>query len=160
MRDAYTYSIHDIMTVDSEERLPELAEFRTRQAVDLPSVRVRIGGGTDRSQRDASPLSGASHIRYDEDLGPLGFAAEITVGDAIEVQISLLLKMKNSQFFVQRLLHMGHVLTGCAVVWRMAFAQKQRLGYGHAGGDGIYPTQALLYPHRTPFHWIRMSESN
>jgi hypothetical protein len=119
MRGAYTYSIHDIMTVDSEERLPELAEFRTQQPIDLPSIRVRIGEGTDHSQRDASPLSGASHIRYDEGLGPLGFAAEITVGDTIDVQVSPLLKWSPHVLYtnvVEPILRWAFVEKGYALV--------------------------------------------
>jgi hypothetical protein len=87
----FSFDIHGIVSVRSEGWLPELAEFRTRDPVDQPTICVRVGGVNGHRQR-ALEQAGAPRIVYDEGLGPLGFAAQITVGESIEVDVSPILR--------------------------------------------------------------------
>ena len=41
--DVYSYDIHGIVTVTSPVRLPELQRFLVTEALDRPTIRVRIG---------------------------------------------------------------------------------------------------------------------
>ncbi len=100
------YSIHNIITVASEVALPELEPFRVAASVDKPTIVVRIGQ-TPANKSKWVTLSSAGFVRlsydekaaadlqrricYDENLGPLGFRAEITLGDSIEVLASPIL---------------------------------------------------------------------
>ncbi len=100
------YNIHNIITVASEVALPELEPFRVAAPVAQPTITVRIGQ-TPADKSKWVTLSSAGFVRlsydeqaaaeskrricYDENMGPLGFRAEITLGDAIEVLASPIL---------------------------------------------------------------------
>jgi len=89
MRDKYAYNIHDIITVNSEAWLPELASFRVGEPVDQPTVSVHIGkANQDRPHEMLVP--DGHRILYDEGLGPVGFTAEIIANRTIGVWVSRL----------------------------------------------------------------------
>jgi len=105
----YHYDIHGLVTVSSEGRLPELARFRTETPLVDPTIRVRIGKvSTDGP--DESP----GRIRYVEKLGRQGFAAEIKIGERVEITASKMLR------------HSPHVLYTNVVepVLRWTFAER------------------------------------
>ena len=78
---AYKYDVHGIVSVASEARLPELTRFRVEDLDGEPTVRVRIGKlGSLPEGRAATAAYEMFNVRYDEGLGQLGFAAEITRG--------------------------------------------------------------------------------
>jgi dolichol-phosphate mannosyltransferase len=94
------YNIHNIITVVSVVALPELEPFCVEAEIAAPTVRVQIGSSPkDRSNwvsvnsrgfcrlsvDEAAAAQGVQHILYDESLGPVGFRAEITLGDTIQV---------------------------------------------------------------------------
>ena len=90
----YWYRIHDEVTVESPVRLRELERFRVHDPIQRPTIRVRLGR-LNRKQSDlvtglASPIR---HIRYDEGLGLLGFAVDITWGRRVEIVASPLLRI-------------------------------------------------------------------
>ena len=89
----YRYLIHDQVSVESEVALRELVPFRVDELDDEPTIRVRLG----RLNRDQSDLvsmlaSRARHIRYDEGLGRLGFAVDISFGKHTEIVAAPMLK--------------------------------------------------------------------
>jgi hypothetical protein len=87
----HRYDIHGIISVEADARLPELEAFRVRELDGPPSIRVRIGKLPDapaRSRRD--PFR--RQIRYVEKLGNLGFAADIAIGERVDVLATPLLR--------------------------------------------------------------------
>jgi dolichol-phosphate mannosyltransferase len=125
----YRYSIHEIVTVVSDVILPELEPFRasglTRPG-DVPTLRVLIG----RDQRPAAqkPAS-ARRINYDEHLGPLGFRAQIEIGEAITVWASPMLRLSPHVLYtnvVEPILRWTFVEKGWALVHSacVAFGDK------------------------------------
>jgi dolichol-phosphate mannosyltransferase len=116
----YGYSIHDLVTVDSEVRLPELEAFRVDRAIHRPTIRVRTGRLTrNQSQLVRMLAFFASHIRYDEGLGRFGFAIEIAMGKHVEVVASPLLKYSPHVLYtnvVEPILRWTFVQRGYALV--------------------------------------------
>ncbi len=103
---ASNYSIHNIITVASEVALPELEPFRVAAPVGHPTIAVRIGktpadqskwvtlssnGFVRLSYDEIAAADSKRRICYDENLGPLGFRAEITLGKSIQVLASRIL---------------------------------------------------------------------
>ncbi|HFQ92642.1 MAG TPA: glycosyltransferase [Anaerolineae bacterium] len=77
----YRYNVHDILHLESEIALPELAWF----AAEEPPPRVDIQVRVDR-HGTPSPQPGA--ITYSEGLGRFGFGVAIMPGDYTEVVVS------------------------------------------------------------------------
>ena len=86
---AHSYDVHGIVSVESQVRLPELERFRVQRRLVEPTIRVRIG---KVNGKDDSGDGGNGRLHYDEGLGSLGFATDITVGESIDVVASKLLK--------------------------------------------------------------------
>jgi dolichol-phosphate mannosyltransferase len=129
----FNYNIHGIITVQSDVGLPELEGFLTTTAADPPTIRVRIG----TVGRPATTAGNARRIRYDEAIGALGFGAEITIGDTVDVVASSLLR------------HSPHVLYTNVVepILRWTFVEK---GYALVHGACIaVDEQAYLVTART-----------
>jgi glycosyltransferase involved in cell wall biosynthesis len=86
----HRYDVHGIITVEADARLPELEAFRVRELTDSPTIRVRLG----KLPAEAPSGQGAfgRHIRYEEKLGNLGFAADISIGERIDVLAAPLLR--------------------------------------------------------------------
>ncbi len=89
----YSYRIHDEVTVESPIALRELERFRVRESIGRPTVRVRCGR-LSRQQSDLVSvlMSRLRHIRYDEGLGGLGFAIDISCGRYVDIVASPLLR--------------------------------------------------------------------
>jgi dolichol-phosphate mannosyltransferase len=89
----YRYLIHDLVSVESDVALRELLPFRVDEPIEEPTIRVRLG----RLNRDQSDLvstlaSLVRHIRYDEGLGRLGFAVDISFGKHVDIVAAPMLK--------------------------------------------------------------------
>jgi len=91
MSNKYLYNIDGILSVASEVVLPELERFTTDILPGPADIRVRIGQRGAPHALESAP-SGAKRIVYDEGWGPLGFWAEIEMGEPIEVTASPLLR--------------------------------------------------------------------
>ena len=89
----FWYRIHDEVTVESPVRLRELERFRVVEAIDSPTIRVRLGR-LNKTQSDlVSTLVGSiTHRRYDEGLGRLGFAVDISWRDTIDIVATPMLR--------------------------------------------------------------------
>ncbi len=83
----FRYSIHGLLTIESDTALPELKKFRVRTFSGPPSLRVTTGSPSDRPEvielHDAQP-----GIRYQEAMGANGFAIEVDVGITTEILAS------------------------------------------------------------------------
>ncbi len=146
------YNIHNIISVVSDVGLPELEPFRVETEIAAPTICVRIGeapgNGHQWTTVDARGFvhlfmdktladSGVRRIRYDESLGPVGFRADITLGESIDVWGSPILA------------HSPHVLYTNVVepVLRWTFVTK---GYALVHGACIaFGDKAYLVTART-----------
>jgi len=70
----YYYNIHDIITIRSVQRLPELGYFRTDQPIDKPDFDVRV-------DRNLANLRQKNSIMYHEVFGRFGFDVLINRGE-------------------------------------------------------------------------------
>lgn len=117
----HRYDIHGIIVVESDGYLPELESFRVRDLSGPPTIRVRIGRLPTEAPRPVVSDRLGRHLRYTESAGMLGFAADITVGERVEVLAAPLLR------------HSPHVLYTNLVepILRWQFVQR---GYALAHG--------------------------
>lgn len=134
-RNPVAYDIHNIISVVSDVRLPELEAFRTAHIPAEPTVRVRLGNVDRAPGEPAAP--GARTVRYKESTGRHGFAIRLTLGKRIEIVSSPFLR------------HSPHVLYTNAVepVLRWAFVER---GYALVHGACMAENgQAFLITART-----------
>ena len=80
---SHSYNIHDIITVQSDVALPELAAFRTSSTTDDPTIRVRIGKVS--SPKEKAPASTTRRVIYSERPGERGFAIRLDLGHRVDV---------------------------------------------------------------------------
>jgi glycosyltransferase involved in cell wall biosynthesis len=86
MKKNYSYNIHNIVTVVSEGRLPELEPFQTHLQIPTPTISVQFG--TPPSEKETKE-SDHKYMNYREIFGRLGFEVGITmVGDDVKVTAS------------------------------------------------------------------------
>ena len=92
-RRVFRYRIHDLVTVESDVALRELVPFRVDEPIGQPTIRVRLGR-LNRGQSDLVTMlaSLVRHIRYDEGLGRLGFAVDISFGKQVDIVAAPMLK--------------------------------------------------------------------
>ena len=92
-RRVFRYRIHDLVTVESDVALRELVPFRVDEPIGQPTIRVRLGR-LNRGQSDLVTMlaSLVRHIRYDEGLGRLGFAVDISFGKHVDIVAAPMLK--------------------------------------------------------------------
>jgi dolichol-phosphate mannosyltransferase len=70
----YYYNIHDILSIRSVQRLPELGYFRTEQVIDNPDFDVRV-------ESNLSSFKQTNSVLYHEVFGRLGFDVLINRGE-------------------------------------------------------------------------------
>ena len=120
----FNYNVHDLTSVESDARLPELEPFRVPSLQQEPHVRVRIGGH-DRGDATVTKNSGQlSSFEYHDGAGPFGFQIKAVVGDTIDIRASRLLR------------HSPHVLYTNVVepILRWTFVEK---GYALVHGAAV-----------------------
>lgn len=117
----HRYDIHGIISVESDGYLPELESFRVRELSGPPTIRVRIGRLPVEAPKPVASDRFGRHLRYVESVRMLGFAADITIGERVEVLAAPLLR------------HSPHVLYTNLVepILRWQFVQR---GYALAHG--------------------------
>jgi dolichol-phosphate mannosyltransferase len=93
--ETFDYSIHGLVSVQSEIRLPELERFRMAEACDEPTVRVRLGSVRPVAESGPTTDDSGSHdaasVRYVEARGR-GFAVAIEMGEQVDIVASRLLR--------------------------------------------------------------------
>jgi dolichol-phosphate mannosyltransferase len=117
MFENFNYDIHSIITVSSEVILPELEPFRAMQRFENPTIRVAIGHPSKRSEAENKP--GERHLFYKEIFGLLGFAAEINIGERVNIVASPLLRYSPHVLYtnlVEPVLRWSFVERGYALV--------------------------------------------
>lgn len=88
----HRYDIHGIITVEADARLPELEAFRVRELDGPPTIRVRIGKLPEQAPAPTRRDPFRRHLRYEEKLSNLGFAADISIGERVEILAAPLLR--------------------------------------------------------------------
>jgi dolichol-phosphate mannosyltransferase len=119
--DQHRYDVHGLVSVVSEVALPELEAFRTDLVIAEPTINVRIGRLSGRQSNLVAALTHRTrHIRYDEGLGPAGFAVDIsTAGGQVDVVASHLLRFSPHVLYtnvVEPILRWSFVPRGYALV--------------------------------------------
>jgi hypothetical protein len=77
----------------SEVGLPELERFRVESLDSQPTIRVRMGMVNPAASQNTQPAdSDVRRIYYNEGLGPVGFAINVTLGEMIDVVASPILR--------------------------------------------------------------------
>lgn len=118
----YSYNIHDIITLVSEVPLPELEGFYTPIPLTHPDIRVQLGRTNAPPKPSTATLpikSKPPRVYYDEGLGPVGFWAEITLGQPIELVAAPLLRFSPHVLYtnlVEPILRWTFVQRGYALV--------------------------------------------
>lgn len=125
MRKSYSYNVHDIVTVVSEGKLPELEPFRVEATIHEPTIRVCVGIPRKKLTR----VGVGPHLYYGETLGHLGFEVSLDMGDPIEVVASPMLRLSPHVLYtnvVEPLLRWTFVRRGYALVHgaTIAFGDK------------------------------------
>jgi putative flippase GtrA len=88
----FCYDIHNIITIVSESRLPELEYFRVHKPIDHPDVRIKVGSAKSRPTPSSERNGTTSlNMRYADATGRVGFWVEIAQGDCVDITISHLL---------------------------------------------------------------------
>lgn len=109
-RARHRYSIHGILTIASDARLPELEYFRTEEQLDSPDLLVRLG----RPRQ-----SGPGAMEFKELFGWAGFAARIEHGEQIRIAASRLVGLSPHVLYtnvVEPVLRWEFVRRGYALV--------------------------------------------
>ena len=88
----HRYDIHGIISVESDGRLPELEPFRVHGLTQPADIRVRIGRLPDAPEGISVRDRFSRHLRYTERTGSWGFAADIRMGERVEVLAAPLLR--------------------------------------------------------------------
>lgn len=115
MKKNYSYSIHDVVTVVSEGKLPELEPFRVETSIEEPTIRVWIGAPRKPKAGDVP----GQHIYYQEMFGRLGFEVSLEMSDPIAVIASPMLGLSPHVLYtnvVEPLLRWTFVRKGYALV--------------------------------------------
>ena len=115
MKNQYSYSIHDIVTVVSDGILPELEPFEVQSVIPDPTIRVRIG----IPRRKKPGEDDGQYLRYSELLGPLGFEVGIEMGQPVNVIATPSLRMSPHVLYtnvIEPLLRWTFVEKGYALV--------------------------------------------
>jgi dolichol-phosphate mannosyltransferase len=113
---AYSYNIHNLVSVASEGELPELEPFRVYQEIEQPTIRVRIGippAPKTNGSRESN------YLRYREMFGHIGFEVGIWMGEQVDVIASPLLRLSPHVLYtniVEPILRWTFVKKGYALV--------------------------------------------
>ncbi len=121
----YSYNVHDLTTVESEVRLPELEPFMVAVLDQSPDIRVRIGGNGSKHPVQTSTDSRLTSFVYHDGIGPLGFQIEAAIGETIDIQASRLLRRSPHVLYtnvVEPILRWTFVDKGYALVHGAAIA--------------------------------------
>ncbi len=81
-RAAYHYSVHGIVTVSSDARLPELSRFRVDEPIIHPDIRVRVADPRRHASDDG--------VLYMEWPGRLGFGVAIRRAEPTDIVVTRL----------------------------------------------------------------------
>ncbi|MFW2380432.1 MAG: glycosyltransferase [Acidimicrobiales bacterium] len=88
-RHQFRYAIHDLLTIESDTDLPELAKFRVRTHGGPPDLRVTaVDSFTNGDAALVQMAETVPEIRYQESVGRSGFGIQVTVGETTEIEVS------------------------------------------------------------------------
>jgi len=88
----YAYCIHDLVSIGSDVRLPELTRFRTPAVAAAPDISIRVSPvGRRRPRRTVGLSRQLGTVVYEEHLGMLGANFAIGMDERIDVRVSPLL---------------------------------------------------------------------
>jgi dolichol-phosphate mannosyltransferase len=152
----FQYDIHGIITIVSDGRLPELERFRVDGIAD-PTIRVRFDLIRSKGVGAVQLEGGRTRIHYAERLGNLGFAAEIELGERIEIVASPLLRRSPHVLYtnlVEPVLRWAFVERGYALVHAACMASQEHGFLITARTDTGKTTTALRTLDNLPYSFL------
>jgi putative flippase GtrA len=154
---SFQYDLHGILTIDSEAVLPELERFRVDGGIADPTIRVRIERIRSRGAGVAQLAGGRTRVHYAEWPGNAGFAAEIELGERIEIAASPLLRRSPHVLYtnvVEPVLRWAFVERGYALVHAACMASQENGFLITAKTDTGKTTTALKTLDNLPFSFL------
>jgi len=130
MNNNYSYNIHNIVTVVSEGKLPELEPFRITEMVSNPTINIKFGKPPTKNKSNGSHHN---YMNYREIFGRMGFEVGINMDDQrVDVTASPTLRFSPHVLYtnvVEPILRWtfvkkGYALVHCATI---AFGKKAYL---------------------------------
>ena len=127
MKKSYSYNIHNIVSVVSEGRLPELEPFRIKEMISEPTIKIKFGRPPSEK---SSNETAKNYMNYHEIFGHLGFEVGIEMEDqSVDVTASPTLRYSPHVLYtnvVEPILRWtfvkkGYALVHCATI---AFGDK------------------------------------
>jgi glycosyltransferase involved in cell wall biosynthesis len=113
----YSYSIHDIVSVVSDVRLPEIARFAVESVTGEPTIRVRCGRVRHLGRRTTRVSVLGDRLVYRE--GTLGFGVQLDMHGSVDIVASPLLRFSPHVLYtniVEPVLRWTFVQRGYALV--------------------------------------------
>jgi hypothetical protein len=152
----FHYDVHGIVTIVSDAELPELARFQTDGIAD-PLVRVRIGRVAGRGAGAVPTAGGATRVHYAELPRGRGFAAEIELGERVDIVASPLLRRSRHVLYtnvVEPVLRWTFAERGYALVHAACLASQDRAFLVTARTDTGKTTTVLKTLDRHPYSFL------
>jgi glycosyltransferase involved in cell wall biosynthesis len=153
----FNYDIHGIISVASDGVLPELERFRVRTDLSDPTIRVRIGRVTERGTGARELDGNRTLVHYVEKFGNLGFGAELTLGERIDITAAPLLRRSPHVLYtniVEPVLRWAFVERGYALVHAACMASEHNGFLITARTDTGKTTTALKTLDSLPFSFL------
>jgi hypothetical protein len=144
MKKSHSYNIHNIVTVVSEGRLPELEPFKIEEEISNPTIKIKFGNAPYAKPTNSNPRN---YMNYHEIFGNLGFGVGIGMDDkVVDVIASSSLRYSPHVLYtnvVEPILRWtfvkkGYALVHCATI---AFGEK---AYMITAGTDTGKTTTLL----------------
>jgi putative flippase GtrA len=151
-REPLTYEIHNILKVESDTALPELAKFQVAPGGRPADIVVSV-----RQRAPRRVAEGVRHLAYREGLGRLGFAVDIVRDDRIHVYASRLLRWSPHVLYtnvVEPILRWRFVEEGYALVHGACLAAGDRALLITARTDTGKTTTILRTLDHYPFSFL------
>jgi dolichol-phosphate mannosyltransferase len=153
----FQYDLHGILTIVSDTALPELERFRVDDGIADPTVRVRVDRLKTRGVGAEELDGGRTRVHYAEWTRGAGFAAEIELGERIDIAASPLLRRSPHVLYtnvVEPVLRWAFVERGYALVHAACLASQQHAFLITARTDTGKTTTALKTLDNLPFSFL------
>jgi dolichol-phosphate mannosyltransferase len=153
----FQYDLHGIITIVSDGALPELERFRVDDGIADPTIRVRLGKVSGKGVGAVELAGDRTKVHYVERFGNLGFAAEIELGERIDIVASPLVGRSPHVLYtnaVEPVLRWAFVERGFALVHAACMASEESAFLITARTDTGKTTTALKTLDSLPFSFL------
>jgi dolichol-phosphate mannosyltransferase len=153
----FEYSLHGIITIVSDTKLPELERFMVDGGIADPTIRVRTQRIKSRGVGAEELDGGRTRLHYAEWTRGAGFATEIELGPRVDIAVSPLLRRSPHVLYtnvVEPVLRWAFVERGYALVHAACMASQENAFLITARTDTGKTTTALKTLDNLPFSFL------